>query len=145
MKAGDIALIQTGPPGQEMHVAGRLLEYVDRLSWWVDVNMLGQHLPQMYREHELQPMADPAHHGLCEPCQGLGSTASTPIYSWQEVVFADHPPCGACAGSGRPAVTVTVERSASVTQGTVSIDTAANDSVACDICRRAGQPMDTPR
>jgi hypothetical protein len=79
---------------------------------WTEVNILGQHLPQMYPEAEVHPLRreDCPGLGLCEDCLGFG------------VLGADSPTaqaCPGCSGSGRPALRVVVKRTA---EGGISVD-----------------------
>ncbi len=89
---------------------------------WLDVCILGQHLPQMYRKDEARELRaeDCARLGLCPDCLGFGDTAA---YRFANALFvargADEvqQPCPNCGGTGRPAVRVTVEHDANGVTG----------------------------
>jgi hypothetical protein len=80
---------------------------------WLDVCILGQHLPQMYRVTEVRELTAEAcaSLGLCDKCLGWGDSGGTDA---REVLYAARrvdevrQPCPGCAGSGRPALRVSV-------------------------------------
>lgn len=84
---------------------------------WLDVCMLGQHLPQMYRQDEVRGLAAGRCErlGLCPDCLGFGDMSRAPV---TEVLLAARGidqverPCPNCGGTGRPAVRITVRRDA---------------------------------
>jgi hypothetical protein len=83
--------------------------------FWIDMCMLGQHLPQMFKGAEIRPLAkvECAPLGLCGDCLGFGDMDPRPASrrSFAEIarnVSQVIRPCGTCHGSGRPALRVTV-------------------------------------
>lgn len=79
---------------------------------WLDICLLGQHLPQMYRLAEIHDLdAEDCHDlGLCAVCMGYGTTAAqVPLAAPVDQIPQ---PCTTCGGSGRPGVRVTVQRDA---------------------------------
>lgn len=82
---------------------------------WLDVCILGQHLPQMYAKDEARELtADGcARLGLCPDCLGFGDMNRTPAtdpLTAARGVDEVKRPCPNCGGSGRPAVRVAVRR-----------------------------------
>lgn len=95
MNLGDVVAC---PMGGALMVGGRLMSQVDDRAecWWVDLNILGSHLTQMYTEHELVVIDKPsraAEYGLCPSCLGLGI-----VNKCMPVVHSGA--CQACHGSG---------------------------------------------
>ena len=91
---------------------------------WLDVCILGQHLPQMYRKEETRRLdaAGCARLGLCPDCLGfgdLGPAARDPLAVARGIDGVARP-CARCGGSGRPALRVTVNRDGS--GGVVTLD-----------------------
>ena len=89
---------------------------------WVDLCMLGQHLPQMYRRDEIRVLeaGGCARLGLCPDCLGfgdLGPPAAAALQAARDINQVR--PCPKCAGSGRPAIRVTVARDPSGVQGSI--------------------------
>ncbi len=90
---------------------------------WVNVASVGgQHLPQMYREHELRPLdavgCGPL--GLCPTCLGFGTIHPlTP--DWYPFGVDELPhPCRACEGSARVGLRSAVTRSGGTVEGVLS-------------------------
>jgi hypothetical protein len=100
--------------------------------WWIDLNTLGTHLPQMYGEHEMTvigPDTDVTEHGLCAACHGFG-------------LLDDATTCPSCNGSGQAGVTVThLVEDPATTLHSVDIDTAVTATIRCELCRSARQPV----
>lgn len=69
---------------------------------WIDLNILGVHLPQMYREDELSLATeiDAVAAQLCTECYGYGIIAGPEVDSQ----------CGTCHGSGDPKLDVRITR-----------------------------------
>ena len=89
---------------------------------WLDVCILGQHLPQMYSAAEIRELTSEgcARLGLCPDCLGfgdLGQAASILALARRSDEAAER--CPGCGGSGRPALRVTVRRDASGIQGAI--------------------------
>jgi hypothetical protein len=82
-------------------------------TMWLDVCVLGQHLPQMYRVSEAQELTAEGcvRLGLCEQCLGWGDAGETDahevLHAARRVDEVKHP-CPGCGGSGRPAIRVSV-------------------------------------
>ncbi len=89
---------------------------------WLDVCILGQHLPQMYRRKEMRELTAEGcfRLGLCPDCLGFGdlSLAGT-VVGLARGVDELQRPCAGCGGSGRPALRVTIERSAGSVHGDI--------------------------
>jgi hypothetical protein len=91
---------------------------------WLDVCVFGQHLPQMYRIDEISDLDREScpRLGLCEDCLGFGDLAPGVGQTMMQVnrgVDQLSRACPGCGGSGRPALRVTVARSASGTTGVI--------------------------
>lgn len=91
--------------------AARVMGEAGNGSLWVDVSIMGQHLPQMYRVGEIHEM--PADLdvvkslGVCPECLGYGTQQEKivpPATSIDELSA----PCEACRGTGRPHLTITI-------------------------------------
>jgi hypothetical protein len=82
---------------------------------WLDVCIMGQHLPQMYRAAEARDLTAEgcARLGLCPDCLGFGDLdpglAADMLEAARGIDEVKHP-CPGCGGSGRPALRVTVKR-----------------------------------
>ena len=92
---------------------------------WVDVCIMGQHLPQMYQSAELHDLAaeDCARLALCPACLGWGDTSGTLPADLAEAargIDEVREPCAECGGSGRPALRITVTRDGAGIQGTIT-------------------------
>lgn len=104
------------PVGYGMPCGAREISVPEDDRVWLDVCVLGQHLPQMYRLREVRPLDRDgcAALGLCPDCLGAGDPAAQVIPpSFAALTGNDteaHVPCPGCGGSGRPAVRVTVTR-----------------------------------
>ena len=91
---------------------------------WLDVCIIGQHLPQMYRQAELNDLdADGcARLGLCPDCLGFGDASpvavTDPLMAARGVDQLKRP-CAGCGGSGRPALRVTVTRGGGSVEGSI--------------------------
>jgi hypothetical protein len=128
---------------------------------WLDVCLLGQHLPQVYRKDEIRELtADGCTRlGLCPDCLGFGDTG--PAAAADALLAArgiDQVPerCPGCGGTGRPAVRVTVERYSSGVTGSVrplphayvpplnvtDPELAALFGASPDMCLACGMPQD---
>lgn len=82
---------------------------------WLDVCILGQHLPQMYATGDIRELAAAGcgRLGLCEDCLGFGDLDRTPVTDALRAargVDQVKQLCPNCGGSGRPAIRVTVHR-----------------------------------
>lgn len=139
---GSMVLVEMGPPGMSMHVSARVLTVPhnptapdplpDDTVVWINVNVRGSHLPQMYRLHELGPLdADvAAYHGLCVSCLGFG---------YAPVGGEDL--CGQCMGTGAPSMTAMRFESPGMIEVAATIDTEMVNAIQCDVCRMAGTPQ----
>lgn len=74
--------------------------------YWLDMVVLGNHLPQMYRPHEfVEATPERARaYGLCEDCLGYGSTE--PVRLEAANIGDVRTPCGRCEATGREFVRV---------------------------------------
>lgn len=90
---------------------------------WLDVCIMGQHLPQMYRLGEASELTagQCPQLGLCTTCYGFGDLGQPAAEAFTLARGIDEVgnPCPACAGSGRPALRVTVTRDGSGVQGEI--------------------------
>jgi hypothetical protein len=128
IQPGDFVLVLVG---NAMHVTARVLEVAGDV-WWLDVNNMGVHLPQMYREAEMQAVGSPSSvlpHGLCPSCLGYGIVNKL-------VPPPEHEgPCSGCGGSGRVGVHVEVTRDANSSE--FNIDASDRLTASCEICEAA--------
>lgn len=82
---------------------------------WLDVCLLGNHMPQMYAKDEIRVLdaGGCSRLGLCPDCLGFGDVNPGPV---GEALLAARAadevrqPCPGCGGTGRPAVRVTITR-----------------------------------
>lgn len=128
---------------------------------WLEVNTLGQHLPQMYPAGDIRPLTaqDCPRLGLCPTCLGFGNLDTRPPASWADLARAIDQaasPCPDCGGTGRPALRVTIRRDGSGMTGEIRplphayvppLDTrqpelAATFGVTPDACLACGTPPD---
>lgn len=112
MKPGDH--VYAINPVEGMPFAGVVMDVADPSikTWWIDMVMIGNHLPQMYKEEELKPLtADVASSlGMCAECLGYGTRRN-----YQDIPLASGndqlpDPCENCGGTGRPAVRMHIDR-----------------------------------
>lgn len=121
-------------PGEAVWCAGSMnLPYGARLigeagdgRWWLDVCVMGQFLPQMYRPAGFWrlPAGKCEGLGLCWNCLGYGTTAGkSRLWNIGRGCYdAENPDaCPSCGGSGRPCIRATYERSAGSTVGNVTL------------------------
>lgn len=128
---------------------------------WLDVCVLGQHVPQVYRKDEVNGLdaAGCARLGLCPDCLGFGDTGPAAV---ADALMAARgldwvqERCPGCGGTGRPAVRVTIERYSSGVTGSIRplpheyvppLDNAGRDLMAAfevppDTCLACGMPRD---
>ena len=135
---------------------------------WLDVCLLGQHLPQMYaggQVHDLHPDGC-AQLGLCPDCLGFGDL--TPPAEAQAMLDRHGPayaarhldevtrPCPNCGGTGRPAIRITIARDTSGMTGSIrplphayvppldgtDPELLAAFEVPPDMCLACGMPAD---
>lgn len=96
----------------------------DRL--WLDVCIMGQHLPQMYPENEIHDLGKGHCRvlGLCEDCLGFGDKGTEPpksdLMSLSRAVDEVENPCTACGGTGRTAMRVRIVRAFGATTAEIS-------------------------
>jgi hypothetical protein len=90
---------------------------------WLNVCVLGTHLPQMYRAGEVHPVTGLAAPGLglCTACLGFGTAAELPDMFYPYGVDELPAACPQCEGSGRPAVLVTVVRAGGGIEGSATL------------------------
>lgn len=141
MNVGDPVLVWSGPipvgarvlrygeaPSARRSPADRILELIgaavdDHASQcWLDICVLGQHLPQAYRFGEIMPLdvETARRFALCPTCLGFGTTTLGPVAlaaGIDEVIE----PCSECEGSGRPAMRVTISRSPGSIMGNMEV------------------------
>lgn len=111
-------------PGAPVPCGARVLADAGNGRHWLDVCILGQHLPQMYPPDGYQPLAagDCARLGLCPDCLGFGDLDQEPaadMIAAARGVDQLGKPCPGCGGSGRPAIRCTVTRTAGDVTGEV--------------------------
>jgi hypothetical protein len=122
LKVGDAVLVRVGvgfpdtPDG--IACGARVLELGPPL--WIDLCMLGQHLPQMYARKELHPIdIDICEKvGLCPGCLGYGTNAGVPLAAGIDQVPE---PCEICRGTGRAVVRVNMTRTADSTEAQIDV------------------------
>ncbi len=126
MSPGDAVLVWSGP----ISCGARVLDWAPPTAAvhgqtnhvWLDVCILGQHLPQSYVIGEVSPLdAELAPQlGLCVTCLGYGTADPAPVALAAGV---DHirNPCEECRGSGRPAIRVTVTRTSDSIHGNLAV------------------------
>jgi hypothetical protein len=120
LKSGTAVHCASGP----VEVGARIIDLNTRTTYWINICVLGQHLPQVYREKELTVMhtaEDAQKVGLCGSCLGFGTTfeLSNPMYP-AGIDELDNL-CITCRGTGREWVRSTVERSAGSVIGNLTI------------------------
>lgn len=102
---------------------------------WLDVNMMGVHLPQRYRVDEIKGRLEVPHqaseHGFCTDCMGFGL-----VHTSQGVRE-----CETCGGSGRSSIYVVMHRTASMSEAMFEIDQKKVAEIVCDVCRMAATPQ----
>ncbi len=91
---------------------------------WLDVCILGQHLPQMYKPRDMNDLTTEgcARLGLCQDCLGFGDLDPTPAAGMLEAargIDELRQPCPGCGGTGRPALRITLARSDGGIQGSI--------------------------
>ena len=91
---------------------------------WLDVCIIGQHLPQMYRPGDLRDLTAEgcARLGLCPDCLGFGDLDPRLAADMLEAargVDQVKSPCPGCGGSGRPALRITIRRDGSGVRGSI--------------------------
>lgn len=112
------------PSGPGLPCGARELGDAGDGKTWLDVCIMGQHLPQMYRTAELNELTPGAcaRLGLCPDCLGFGDTNPVPAGDLLEAargIDQVTAPCPGCGGSGRPALRVTLTRDASGVTGDI--------------------------
>jgi hypothetical protein len=91
---------------------------------WLDVCILGQHLPQMYRLDDMNDLTAEgcARLGLCPDCLGFGDLDPGLAAGMLEAargIDEVKRPCPGCGGTGRPALRITLDRSDGGIQGKI--------------------------
>jgi hypothetical protein len=91
---------------------------------WLDVCILGQHLPQMYRPGDLNELTAEgcARLGLCPDCLGFGDLDPGLAPGMLEAargIDEVRQPCPGCGGTGRPALRITLDRSGGGVTGSI--------------------------
>lgn len=82
---------------------------------WLDVCILGNHLPQMYPQDDINSLTvdECARLGLCPVCLGFGDLSDKPIRTQLAAVRTqdeiEHL-CQNCGGTGRPAMRIKIVR-----------------------------------
>ncbi len=120
---------------------------------WLDVCIIGTHIPQMYLNSEIYRLLarDCERFGLCPDCFGRGDLAngSDTLDSLTRSVDQLIQPCPNCGGSGRPALRITVTR----TDGSITGELrplshkyapapAGSVGLIQDTCLACGMPQD---
>jgi len=91
---------------------------------WLNINLLGTHLPQMYADEEIHDVLDAncaPSWGMCGACAGFGTTVPLPDLFWPLCVDELPEPCGECHGTGRPCFLVTVNRTPDMTEAVTAV------------------------
>lgn len=95
---------------------------------WLDMCMMGQHLPQMYRISEIGTLngeSDCKRLGLCPDCGGYGDMGGLPTDLLMAARRLDEVPlnnrCAGCGGSGRTGLRVTIRRDGSGLTGDIRV------------------------
>jgi hypothetical protein len=113
-----------GIPCGARELGSELLGPAPEGTVWLDVCVIGSHLPQMYRVGEVSGLApeECPQLGLCAHCLGFGDMeGSTLLDALARGVNETGGSCPECGGSGRPAVRVSVQRSSSGITGEISL------------------------
>jgi hypothetical protein len=158
---GDGIWVTSGPglPCGARKLDPRVMGDAPRGRTWVDVCIIGQHLPQMYRDTEISTLdaGGCERLGLCPDCLGFGDTAPGVRAAFDAARAIDQiaRPCANCGGSGRPAIRVSVTRTAGATTGSIrplphayippldpDPELAAAFGAAPDMCLACGMPPD---
>ena len=137
---------------------------------WLDVCLLGQHLPQIHADSEVRDLhpGGCARLGLCEDCLGFGDLTPPAV---REAMLTRHgpgyaarhldevtSPCPGCGGTGRPALRVTITRDASGMTGSIrplphayipplpdaDLELLALFQAPADMCLACGMPAERP-
>lgn len=126
MKTGDSVLVWSGP----MACGARVLDPDPPVSpadglhgfVWLDICVMGQHLPQSYKVGELMPLdaEEAPKYGLCPECLGFGTTDPGAVALAAGVDEIANP-CPTCGGSGRPAMRVTIARAPGSVHGHMEV------------------------
>lgn len=129
-------------------------------SMWLDVCILGQHLPQMYSREEIYELhADQCEMlGICPDCFGFGDVSNSPItHPVQSARGIDQLDlaCANCGGTGRPMLRIYISRSESATTAQIrpiphkyvppqfeDPELAALFGATPDMCLGCGMPPD---
>lgn len=124
MNVNDMVLVSAGLPPltPKLYHAGRVMQETGS-TVWLDVCIMGQHLPQQYKREEITAMTPELikEHSLCETCQGYGTTdlfEDLPIGAGPDQV--PHP-CETCGATGKKYLRVTLHRDASGVTGQMNI------------------------
>jgi hypothetical protein len=89
---------------------------------WLDVCILGQHLPQLYLKKELHPLdhKNAAELGLCDRCLGFGTRETfSDLYPRNMTQIPGA--CEHCGGTGRPKIRVEVHETEHEITGRVTV------------------------
>lgn len=122
MNSGDLVITTNSVVQLDQPRTGMVVEPVDDdpERVWISLNIMGTHLPQMYRRSELEPATRELceRHDLCVECLGYGRVRP----DGGKVFGLGSPPvCEECHGSGSTRYYVEVRQSAdgSVIEGRV--------------------------
>lgn len=107
--------------GPGIPFGARVTRYAGSGRWWLDVCIVGQHLPQMYRTEEIRPLIPrfAVLAGLCPACLGFGTTAN--LAGFYPFGIDEIDPCEHCGGTGRPCLRAAGRRSPDGAQGDVQV------------------------
>jgi hypothetical protein len=117
-----------GAPGVPFgaRLLGAVPERPDSHSW-LEVCILGHHLPQQYANEQIEPLVpmDCERLGLCPDCLGFGEMASTDPHNPDFMAFVRAidqltDPCKTCEGSGRPCTRASVTRDGDAVTGGIN-------------------------
>lgn len=100
----------------------KFVQFVDGQWAWIDLCMIGQHLPQRYNVHEIKRIDSKIANelGLCPNCLGYGTLDVLPFPA---TVSSDQlkNPCPKCDGSGKEFIRLQITRTETGSTGTMII------------------------
>lgn len=117
---------------------------------WLNVSIVGQHIPQLYQDFEIRPLDVPDcdELGLCPRCLGFG-TDTMPDLFWPASISDLERPCQDCGGTGRPFTRVTISiGSPSLIEASLTVLPHGFKPVLWKVpqrlggCRYCGEPAD---
>lgn len=110
--------------------------------YWVDMCVLGQHLPQMYRTEEIHELKDAAQAkslGFCGNCLGYGNLGELDLSNFYSYGIDEVPdPCPECGATGREFIRVELSRDKYGVEGHIKMlpHTYLGNAKKGDLCWR---------